>query len=104
MRRSYIGVAGQNVTLPRRLVRFHNLPRESGVLVLSLEQESPAQRGGVREGDVIIGYGSQTIAGIDDLHQLLTDEQVGVRTVLTILRRAEMLRLEITPAESPRGV
>src|SRR5881628_3258627 len=93
IRRSYIGVAGQNVTLPRRLVRFHNLPRESGVLVVSLEQESPAQTGEVREGDVIIGYGTQTVAGIDDLHRLLTDEQVGVRVSLTIVRRAEKIQL-----------
>src|SRR5438309_991990 len=88
IRRSYLGVAGQNVTLPRRLVRFHNLPRESGVLVVSLEKESPAHRGGVREGDVIVGYGTQPVAGIDDLHRLLTDEQVGVRVSLTVVRRA----------------
>src|SRR5881628_2143850 len=93
IRRSYIGVAGQNVTLPRRLVRFHDLPRERGVLVVALEKESPAQRAGVREGDVIIGYGTQTIAGIDDLHRLLTDEQVGVRVSLTIVRRAEKIQL-----------
>jgi S1-C subfamily serine protease len=102
--RSYIGVAGQNVRLPRRLVRFHNLPRENGVLVVSLEQESPAQRAGVREGDVIIGYGNQPIAGIDDLHRLLTDEQVGVRALLTVIRRTEKLQLDITPEASPRDV
>lgn len=104
IRRSYIGVAGQNVTLPRRLVRFHHLPCESGVLVVSLEQESPAQTAGVREGDIIIGYGTQTIAGIDDLHRLLTDEQVGVRALLTVIRRAEKLQLEITPEEALTGV
>jgi S1-C subfamily serine protease len=104
IRRSYIGVAGQNVTLPRRLVRFHNLPRESGVLVTSLAQESPAQRAGVRERDIIIGYGNQTVAGIDDLHRLLTDEQVGIRVALTVIRQTEKLQLEITPEASPRGV
>jgi S1-C subfamily serine protease len=104
IRRSYIGVAGQNVTLPRRLVRFHNLPRESGVLVVSLEKESPAQTGGVREGDVIIGYGNHTVAGIDDLHRLLTDEQVGVRASLTVIRRTEKLQLNITPEASLRDV
>ena len=103
IRRSYIGVAGQNVTLHRRLVRFHNLPSERGVLVVSLDRGSPAQRAGVNEGDVIIGYGTQPIAGIDDLHRLLTDEQVGVRASLTVLRRTEKLQLEITPEESPKG-
>jgi S1-C subfamily serine protease len=102
IRRSYIGVAGQNVTLPRRLVRFYNLPSERGVLVVSLDRESPAQRAGVHEGDVIIGYGTQTVAGIDDLHRLLTDEQVGVRAPLTVIRRTEKLQLEITPEASPR--
>jgi S1-C subfamily serine protease len=104
IRRSYIGVAGQNVRLPRRLVRFHSLPRESGVLVVSLDQGSPAQKAGVGEGDVIIGYGDQPVAGIDDLHRLLTDEQLGVRASLTVIRRAEKLRLEITPEASPRDV
>jgi S1-C subfamily serine protease len=100
--RSYIGVAGQNVTLPRRLVRFHLLPQESGVLVVSLEKASPAQRAGVREGDVIIGYGNHAVAGIDDLHRVLTDEQVGARALLTVVRRTEKLQLEITPEASPR--
>jgi S1-C subfamily serine protease len=103
IRRSYIGVAGQNVTLPRRLVRFHNLPSESGVLVVSLEPGSPAQRASVLEGDIIIGYGNRTIAGIDDLHRLLTEEQVAVRAALTVIRRAEKIQLEITPEESSTG-
>ena len=103
IRRSYIGMAGQNVTLSRRLVRFYDLPSERGVLVVSLDRGSPAQRAGVREGDVIIGYGTQTIAGIDDLHRLLTAEQVAVQALLTVIRRAEKIQLEITPEESPRG-
>jgi len=72
--------------------------------VVSLDRGSPAQRAGVREGDVIIGYGTQTIAGIDDLHRLLTAEQVAVRALLTVIRRAEKLQLELTPEESPRVV
>jgi S1-C subfamily serine protease len=97
--RGYIGVAGQNTPLPRRLVRHHHLPVESGVLVLSVEPQSPAQQAGLLEGDVIIGFDEQPIAGIDDLHRLLTEKQVGVRSSLTILRRTERIVLDIVPEE-----
>jgi S1-C subfamily serine protease len=102
VRRSYVGVGGQNVTLPRRVVRFHNLLTENGVLVVSLEPNSPAQRAGVREGDVIVGYGSHVIASIDDLQRLMTEEQVGVRSEITLLRRGEKLELSVVPEESKR--
>ncbi|HZS08182.1 MAG TPA: trypsin-like peptidase domain-containing protein [Blastocatellia bacterium] len=100
IRRSYIGVAGQVVPLHRRLIRHHSLSVESGVLVLSIEDGSPAERAGVREGDVIIGYNNRAIAGIDDLHRQLTDGQVGREALLDVLRRNERITLKIVPAES----
>jgi S1-C subfamily serine protease len=100
IRRSYIGVAGQNVPLPRRVVRFHNLPVASGVMVATAEPNSAAERAGLREGDIIVGYGEQPVAGIDDLHRLLTDEQVGLSVPLTILRRWEKSVVDIVPQES----
>ncbi len=104
IRRGYIGVIGQNVPIPRRVVRFHDLPVESGILVASIEPRSPAQRAGLLEGDVIVGYAGRPVAGIDDLHKLLADETVGVQAPLTILRRAEKLVLNVVPNESlPRG-
>jgi len=100
VRRSYIGLAGQDVPLPRRLVRLHNLLVASGILVMSIEPESPAQRAGLAEGDVIIAYNGSPIAGIDDLHRQLTEAQVGFRARLTILRRGEKLERDIVPEVS----
>jgi S1-C subfamily serine protease len=100
IRRSYIGMGGQNVTLHRRLVRFYHLAVESGILVVSIEENSPAQRAGLIEGDVIVGLGGQPTAGIDDLHKVLTEEKVGVKTPLTVIRRSEKLVLDIVPEES----
>ena len=100
IRRSYIGLGGQNVPLLRRIVRFHHLSVESGILVVTIEENSPAQRAGLSEGDVIIGFDGQPIAGIDDLHRMLTEEKVGVRTMLTIIRHTEKLNLSIIPEES----
>lgn len=100
IRRSYIGVAGQNVPLLRRVVRFYNLPVDSGVMVATVEPNSAAEKAGLREGDIIVSFGEKPIAAIDDLHRLLTDDQVGLSVPLTVLRRGEKLAIEIVPQES----
>jgi S1-C subfamily serine protease len=68
--------------------------------VVSVEPNSPAQHTGVREGDVIIGYGDHPVTSIDDLQRLMTEEQVGVRSTLTLIRQAEKIELVIVPEES----
>jgi len=102
IRRGHIGVAGQNVTLQRRLVHQHSLAVTSGILVISVEPKGPAHRAGLREGDVIVAYGSHPVASIDELHRLLTEEQVGTKIELTLLRSGEKLTLEVVPEESAR--
>jgi S1-C subfamily serine protease len=98
--RSFIGVAGQNVPLPRRFVRFYNLPSESAVLIVSFEPDSPARRAGLQEGDLVIGFDGKTIAGIDDLHKLLTDERIDRPIKMDVIRRTEKLTFQVVPAES----
>ncbi len=100
IRRSYIGVGGQTAKIHRRLVRHFQLPNETGMLVLGVEPGSPASRAGLREGDIVVEFAGQAIAGIDDLHKHLTGAQVGVRLALTVIRHTERLTLEIVPEES----
>jgi S1-C subfamily serine protease len=100
IRRGFIGVAGQNVPLPRRVTRYYDLPLQSGILVVSVEDASPAQRAGLEEGDIIIALDNQPTPGIDELHRLLTDRQVGRLTPVTFLRRFEKRTLAIVPEES----
>lgn len=100
IRRAYIGVEAQTVPLHRRIVRFYDLPRESGVVVVGVETSSPAQRAGLREGDVIIALNGQPIAGVDDLHRLLTDTQVGTASHVIVIRHTEKMELSIIPQES----
>jgi S1-C subfamily serine protease len=99
IRRGYIGLAGQTVPLHRRIVRFYNLPRETGIFVASMEKNSPAERAGLREGDIIIAFNQQPIGSVHDLHKILVGEQVDVAVKVTVIRQTEKLDLSILPAE-----
>jgi len=98
IQRGYIGVAGQNAPLHRALVRGHHLPVSSGIFVVGIEQGSPAQRAGLREGDIIIGFNDQPVPHIDALHRVLTDCRPGAVVDLTVLRGTEKLVLKIEPS------
>src|SRR5437764_676642 len=100
IRRSYIGVAGQNVPIHRRIVRFYGLPLETGVLVVSVEKNSPAERAGLRQGDVIVAFNSQPIGTVYHLHKVLVGEQINASASLTIVRQTEKLEISILTAES----
>src|SRR5581483_1804618 len=63
IRRGYLGVAGQDVRLNPRLVERFDLTTSSGLLVIGVTERSPAERAGVREGDVIIEYAGWPVAG-----------------------------------------
>jgi S1-C subfamily serine protease len=100
IRRSLIGVEAQTTPLHRRLVRFYDLPRETGVVVISVEDTGPARKAGLREGDVIVALDGKPVAGVDDLHRILTDARVGVSSTLTVLRHTEKLELKVVPEEA----
>ena len=99
IRRSFIGIGGQNVTLPRRLVRFHHLTHEKGIQVETIEKGSPAHRAGLLKRDILIGFDGQPLSGIDDLHRILTDWGFGKRAVMTVIRYTDRIDLEIVPVE-----
>jgi S1-C subfamily serine protease len=100
IKRSFIGVAGQNVPLHRRVVRFHKLDVETGVLIVGLEDDSPAAKAGLTDGDIIVQLDGKPVGHIDDLQRLLTDERVGVTIPIVVLRGTEKLTLQVTPGEN----
>ena len=103
IRRSHIGIAGQQTSIPRALARANQMAVTSGVLVASVEDGSPAARAGLSKGDVILGFAGSSVSGIDDLHRLLTDERIGTPAPMVVLRRGERRQLTIIPAESKRN-
>ena len=95
--RGFIGVVAQNVVLPKGLVHMGKIPVESGVSITSIERGSPAERFGLRAGDVIVGMDDQIVSSIDDLHKLLTRFDSGHEYRLTIIRDFEKIVISIVP-------
>lgn len=99
VRRSYIGISGQDVPVRRAVVRFHNLTADTGVLVASVERDSPAGRAGLLEGDIIVRFCGLAVTGIDGLQRLLTEKLVGVASAIEVIRGSEKRILSVRPAE-----
>jgi S1-C subfamily serine protease len=99
VRRSYLGVAGANQPISRRVSRHFNLPNEAGVRVESVERSGPAEQAGLEPGDVIVALNGATIRGIDDLHRTLSADLIERAVEVHVLRGAQLLKLRIQPAE-----
>jgi S1-C subfamily serine protease len=102
VRRGYLGVAGQDVPLLRRVTRFHRLSQATGVLVISLEQDGPARVAGVREGDIIISFDAVPITSLDDLHRTLTEDRIGTFATMGLLRDQQRLDASVRIGDRPR--
>ncbi len=103
VRRAHLGVGGQDTSIARRVVRHFGLVHESGVRVSTVERDSPAAIAGIREGDVIVGFGDAPVTGIDDLHRMLTGGLIGDGVDVVVLRRDQRLSFRVTPRESARN-
>jgi S1-C subfamily serine protease len=99
VRRGYLGIAGQNVPLLRRVTRFHRLAQASAVLVISLEPDGPAIAAGLRDGDIIVSFDGMAVENLDDLHRFLTEARIGTRTRLGVLRGTARLDVEVPVRE-----
>src|SRR3954469_11801195 len=87
-----VGIAPAHVA--RRLRRSVGLPEREGLLVREVEEESPAAKAGVREGDLLVNAGGKALASADDLFDALG--AAGATLSLGIVRGAEELTLEVS--------
>ncbi|MCC5636928.1 trypsin-like peptidase domain-containing protein [Nostoc sp. CHAB 5844] len=101
IQRAYIGIGGEDVQISRRIMLFHELLGDTGIFVMFVEPNSPAEKAGLQEGDVIVGFNHQSLVRTDDLQKLLTPDRIGVRSQLTILRHHQKRVINIVPEPSP---
>jgi S1-C subfamily serine protease len=102
IRRGYIGIAGQNIDVPRNLARANQVAISSAVRVESVEKGSPAAKAGLEKGDMIVAFGDVAITGVDDLHRVLGEEQIDTAVDVAVIRRGSRRTIAVTPVESQR--
>ncbi|HYT65672.1 MAG TPA: trypsin-like peptidase domain-containing protein [Vicinamibacterales bacterium] len=100
VRRSYVGLGGQNVILPRALARAHGIAASSGILVTSIEPASPAATAGFLERDIVLAFAGTPVTGVDDLHRLLTEDRIGIPAPVVVLRKGARRQLVVVPRDS----
>jgi S1-C subfamily serine protease len=95
--RGRIGVAGQTTPIRRRVVRYFDLPLETGVLVAGVKPASPAQRAGLLPGDLVVAVDGEPLPDVDALHRTLTEATIGRPITLKIVRLTSLREVDVTP-------
>jgi serine protease DegQ len=99
VRRGFLGLSSQPVELPRAVRARLGLEQESGLLVVGVESDGPAERGGLMMGDLLVALGGQPIHNTDDLRGALSPERVGQSTPVRVIRGGEPREVSVTIGE-----
>ena len=102
VRRGFVGIAAQHAALPRRLQLAASLVQASAVMVSAVEPNGPAERAGIKAGDILLSIDDQAITAADDLVRLLTSDTIGRGVEFDLLRAGERQRIAVTPTERGR--
>jgi S1-C subfamily serine protease len=100
--RGYLGLGMQPVRLPEPLKRTLNLPRTSGVIIVAVESDSPAERAGLLIGDVLVALDGVPISDVADVQALLGPGRVGTEVSASIIRAGLLAERVIMIGERPQ--
>jgi len=97
VRRAYLGVAGGSRPLPSRARRERE--QATGVEIIEVTPDSPADRAGLRAEDLILELAGACVRGVDDIQRLMVGDLIGASVEVLVLRGGEPLRLRLVPRE-----
>jgi S1-C subfamily serine protease len=98
IKRAYLGIVSNTVPIPQDTANQTGIKQEAGIMVFSVEPGSPAKKAGLAMGDVIVKFNENSVANFYDLPRLLTEDVVGKKTKMSILRAEKLMELTATPS------
>ena len=99
VKRAYIGASLQQIGLVPKLRTIHHLKNQQALFITQVENNSPAEKGGLLSGDIIYAFNDQSVETSDQLFKLLTGDKVGQFQYVSVLRNNQKKELRVTPAE-----
>jgi S1-C subfamily serine protease len=96
--RAYLGIISSTIPIPQETADQAGINQEAGVMIFSVEPDSPAKKAGLALGDVIVKFDEKPVANLYDLPRLLTEDTVGKETRISILRGGGLAELTVIPS------
>jgi S1-C subfamily serine protease len=98
IKRAYLGIVSNTVSIPQEIASQSLINQNTGVMVFSVEQGTPAKKAGLAMGDVIVKFNEKPVTSFYDLPTLLTENVIGKQTKLLILRGEKLMELTVIPS------
>jgi S1-C subfamily serine protease len=99
VKRGYLGIAGQFMQIPLRVIHFNKLKSSSGIKVENLQKHGHIGNQALKRGDVIVEFNGSPVIGIDSLQRFLNEGTIGKKATLGILRKGYKQEIDVVPGE-----
>ena len=99
IRRGYLGIAGQFMQIPLRVINYNKLKSMNGVKVESLLKQKNIDNRQLKRGDIIVEFNGTPVNGMDSLQRFLDEDTIATKVSLGILRKGYKQKIEVVPGE-----
>jgi S1-C subfamily serine protease len=99
IKRGYLGIRSQTVDIPADAAKSLKREQSTGLLIVGLEADSPAAKGGLIVGDILVGVSGEAVAHHDELYARLSGDVVGKSTAIDVLRGGKLESVKVTVGE-----